>query len=115
MLPEVSHSIGTYIIPVGALAAGKGSALTMVGLALILGGAAFKLGAFPFHAWIPDVYQGAPTPVTAFLAVASKAAGFAVLLTLVLNVFDGLAHVKPHLFAASKDRVSTQLYHCHFH
>src|SRR5690606_23980750 len=41
------------------------------------------IGAVPFQIWIPDVYQGAPTPVTAFLAVSSKAAGFAVLITLV--------------------------------
>jgi NADH-quinone oxidoreductase subunit N len=48
----------------------------------VLAGVAFKIGAFPFQIWIPDVYQGAPTPVTAFLAVGSKAAGFAVLLAL---------------------------------
>lgn len=46
--------------------------------ALILVAMAFKVGAVPFHNWIPDVYQGAPTPVTAFLSVASKAAGFIV-------------------------------------
>jgi NADH-quinone oxidoreductase subunit N len=56
-------------------AAGAVSPLTLAGVALILGGVAFKLGAFPFHAWIPDVYQGAPTPTTAFLGTASKAAG----------------------------------------
>ncbi|MCX8488475.1 MAG: proton-conducting transporter membrane subunit, partial [Opitutales bacterium] len=43
------------------------SPLTLTGIALILGGVAFKLGAFPFHTWIPDVYHGAPTPTTAFL------------------------------------------------
>jgi len=48
----------------------------------VLAGVAFKIGAFPFQIWVPDVYQGAPTPVTAFLAVASKGAGFAVLLAL---------------------------------
>ncbi|GBL27625.1 NADH-quinone oxidoreductase subunit N 1 [Verrucomicrobiota bacterium] len=74
-----------------ALAAGKGTALTMVGLALILGGAAFKLGAFPFHAWIPDVYQGAPTPTTALLGTASKAAGAFTLLLLVTGPFAPLA------------------------
>ncbi len=58
-----------------------------VGIVLVLAGVAFKIGAFPFQIWIPDVYQGAPTPVTAFLAVASKAAGFAVLLGLVRFVF----------------------------
>jgi NADH-quinone oxidoreductase subunit N len=56
--------------------------LASLGIVLVLAGVAFKIGAFPFQIWIPDVYQGAPTPVTAFLAVASKAAGFAVLLAL---------------------------------
>ncbi|HVU15555.1 MAG TPA: NADH-quinone oxidoreductase subunit N [Candidatus Didemnitutus sp.] len=64
--------------------------LALVGVLLILSGVAFKIGAFPFQVWIPDVYQGAPTPVTAFLAVSSKAAGFAVLLILVQNVFAPL-------------------------
>jgi NADH-quinone oxidoreductase subunit N len=54
---------------------------------MVLAGVAFKVGAFPFQFWIPDVYQGAPTPVTAFLAVGSKAAGFAVMLTLTQVVF----------------------------
>jgi len=67
--------------------------LATAGALLVLGGVAFKIGAFPFQVWIPDVYQGAPTPVTAFLAVSSKAAGFAVLLTLVLNVFAPLSEV----------------------
>ncbi len=69
------------------------SLLGLVGAVLVLSGVAFKIGSFPFQIWIPDVYQGAPTPVTAFLAVGSKAAGFAVLLVLVNNVFGGLAHV----------------------
>ncbi len=50
--------------------------------ALILAAMAFKVGAAPFHMWIPDVYQGAPTPITAFLSVGSKAAGFIVLVRL---------------------------------
>jgi NADH-quinone oxidoreductase subunit N len=56
--------------------------LASVGIVLVLSGVAFKIGAFPFQIWVPDVYQGAPTPVTAFLAVSSKAAGFAALLVL---------------------------------
>ncbi len=51
----------------------------LFGSALLLAGLGFKVGAAPFHIWIPDVYQGAPTPVTAFLSVGSKAAGFVVL------------------------------------
>lgn len=61
--------------------------LVKIGIALIVSGLAFKIGAFPFQIWIPDVYQGAPTPVTAFLAVSSKAAGILVLLNLVNGPF----------------------------
>lgn len=56
--------------------------LASVGIVLVLSGVAFKIAAFPFQIWVPDVYQGAPTPVTAFLAVASKGAGFIVLLVI---------------------------------
>jgi NADH-quinone oxidoreductase subunit N len=61
--------------------------LASVGIVLVLAGVAFKIGAFPFQFWIPDVYQGAPTPVTAFLAVGSKAVGFAILIVLSQYVF----------------------------
>lgn len=67
--------------------------LGTVGALLVLSGVAFKIGAVPFQIWIPDVYQGAPTPVTALLAVASKGAGFAVLLLLVRGVFLPLQEV----------------------
>ena len=74
-----------------ALEAGKFTALTLVGVALILSGVMFKLGVFPFHAWIPDVYQGAPTPTTALLSTASKAAGAFSLFVLVTTPFHALA------------------------
>lgn len=64
--------------------------LALIGVVLVLCGVAFKIGAFPFQIWIPDVYQGAPTPVTAFLAIGSKAAGFGILLRLVIDVFPPL-------------------------
>lgn len=54
---------------------------------LVLVGFAFKISAAPFHFWSPDVYEGAPTPITAFISTASKAAGFAVLLRFMLAVF----------------------------
>lgn len=54
----------------------------LFGIALILVALSFKIAAFPFQFWVPDVYQGAPTPVTAYLSVASKAAGFVVLIRL---------------------------------
>ncbi len=74
------------------LAANPDNLLASVGVLFVLSGVAFKVGAVPFQIWIPDVYQGAPTPVTAFLAVASKAAGFAVLLSLV-QVFGPYQHL----------------------
>ena len=64
---------------------GNESAL-LFGIVLVLVGLGFKVAAAPFQLWVPDVYQGAPTPVTAFLSVGSKAAGFVVLVR-VLDVF----------------------------
>ncbi len=55
-----------------------GDPLVLVGIALAATGLAFKISIAPFHQWTPDVYEGAPTPVTAFMAVATKAAAFAV-------------------------------------
>jgi NADH-quinone oxidoreductase subunit N len=52
----------------------------LAGISLLLVGFGFKVAAVPFHSWVPDVYQGAPTPVTAFFSVGPKAAGFAALL-----------------------------------
>jgi NADH-quinone oxidoreductase subunit N len=57
-------------------------------LMLVLTGLAFKITVVPMHFWAPDVYEGAPTPVTAFLSTTSKAAGFAVLMRLFVNVFN---------------------------
>jgi NADH-quinone oxidoreductase subunit N len=56
--------------------------LTLTGIGLVVAGLAFKASVAPFHQWTPDVYQGAPTPITAFMAVATKAAAFGVLLRL---------------------------------
>ena len=64
--------------------------LLILGLVLILSGLGFKIACVPFQFWAPDVYEGAPTPVTAFLSVGSKAAGFMILLRLLLEVFGGL-------------------------
>ncbi len=63
-------------------------------MAFLLIGAFFKVGAAPMHMWIPDVYQGAPTPTSTFLAVASKTAGFVVLCALVMpfSAFAGINH-----------------------
>jgi NADH-quinone oxidoreductase subunit N len=70
----------------------RGNALTsgllLAGLALLLVGLGFKVAAVPFHMWTPDVYQGSPTPATAFMAAAAKAAGFAALLRIFVSTFD---------------------------
>jgi NADH-quinone oxidoreductase subunit N len=59
-----------------------GSRLFLMGLLLVVAGLGFKIAAVPFQVWAPDVYQGAPTPTTAFLAIGSKAAGIVLLLRL---------------------------------
>jgi NADH-quinone oxidoreductase subunit N len=59
----------------------------IAGLMLLLVGLGFKIAAVPFHMWTPDVYQGSPTPVTAFMSSATKAAGFAALLRVLLTAF----------------------------
>jgi len=63
--------------------------MTLFAMVLIFAAVGFKIAAVPFHMWVPDVYQGAPTPVTALLSVGSKAAGFIVLIRLFLGVFGG--------------------------
>ncbi|CAM5663081.1 NADH:ubiquinone oxidoreductase subunit N [Kitasatospora aureofaciens] len=65
-------------------------ALLLIGAALVLMGLLFKVGAVPFHMWTPDVYQGAPTPVTGFMAAATKVAAFGALLRLLYVVLPGL-------------------------
>src|SRR5438067_6518045 len=62
--------------------------LLLAGFALLLVGLGFKVAAVPFHMWTPDVYQGSPTPATAFMAAAAKAAGFAALLRIFVSTFD---------------------------
>ncbi len=62
--------------------------IMMAGVALILIGFSFKVALVPFHAWTPDAYQGAPAPVTGFMAAAVKAASFAAIIKLVLIVFN---------------------------
>ncbi len=71
-------------------AAGGNDALLYLGLALLGVGLMFKIGAVPFHSWIPDVYHGAPTPVTALMAAATKVAAFGALLRVFLVAFPAL-------------------------
>lgn len=81
-------SLGTSTVSeIGVLLAGMAriEPVLALGLVLLLTGFAFKITAVPFHYWVPDVYQGAPTPVTAFLSVGSKFAGFALALRIVIT------------------------------
>lgn len=74
------------------LRAGSATGLESLGLAIalvfIIAGIAFKISAVPFHQWTPDVYEGSPTPVVAFLSVGSKAAGFAIAIRLLVTAFS---------------------------
>jgi NADH-quinone oxidoreductase subunit N len=78
-LADISHYVATH----GA------TALLTVAVFLSLIGFAFKVSAVPFHFWAPDTYEGAPTPVTAFLSVASKAGGFVALINIIYFGFYG--------------------------
>ncbi len=66
------------------------SLLLSAGLALLLVGFGFKIAAFPFHVWTPDVYQGAPSPVSGFMAAAVKTAAFAALLRVLVTLYEPL-------------------------
>lgn len=77
------------VLAAGSL--GTSALLLTIGAALILVGFGFKVAAVPFHMWTPDVYQGAPTPVTAFMSVGAKAAGFAALLRIFVLAFPSLS------------------------
>ena len=68
-----------------------GGNLLLAAVAMMAVGLLFKVGAVPFHSWTPDVYQGAPTPVTAFMAAATKAAAMVALMRVLFVSFDGAA------------------------
>lgn len=98
MLFGMSYLYGTTgttkLTEIGAeLTNGSLNGLEVVGIAFVLVGFAFKVSAVPFHSWAPDTYEGAPLPVTAFLSVASKAAGFVALVTLVYLAFPNASDV----------------------
>jgi NADH-quinone oxidoreductase subunit N len=85
-------------ISVELQASDEGKTLAALGILLIIIGFAFKVSAVPFHQWAPDTYEGAPTPVTAFLSVASKAAGFVALMQLVFIGFFPQSNVWTPIF-----------------
>jgi NADH-quinone oxidoreductase subunit N len=82
---------GDAIASVSSVEPGSMSWVVLSAVVLLLVGFGFKVSAVPFHQWAPDVYEGAPTPFTAFLSVGSKAAGFAVLLRVFLTALPGLS------------------------
>jgi len=82
-LAGIARSVGTGVQ--------NGNVLILIADVLILAGFGFKISAVPFHMWAPDIYEGSPTPATAFFSVASKAAGFAALIRVFMS--GGLAQV----------------------
>ena len=94
----------TNLARVAAALAQSGSRAgpALFGMVLVLVALGFKIAAVPFQIWVPDVYQGAPTPVTAFLSVGSKAAGFVVL----LRVLAAVLHAAADAASAGGDRAA---------
>jgi NADH-quinone oxidoreductase subunit N len=74
------------------LAAGAGGIGLIFGIVFLFAGFCFKVSAVPFHMWTPDVYEGAPTPVTAFFAAAPKVAGIAIFVRATMVAFPGITH-----------------------
>jgi len=90
LLYGFSGTTNMYLIAEGVSAGHLSLAAVIGSLMLVLIGFGFKVSAVPLHFWAPDVYEGAPTPVTGFLSTASKAAGFAVLVRFLLVVFPAV-------------------------
>lgn len=86
-LTDISEYLGQELTAIRALA-----------VVFVVFGFAFKISAVPFHSWAPDAYQGAPTPVTAFLSVASKAAGFVAVVIVVFVGFPGSKEIWQPVF-----------------
>jgi NADH-quinone oxidoreductase subunit N len=89
LLTDISASLGSGTTPIVTL-----------GIVFCVVGFAFKVSAVPFHTWAPDTYEGAPTPITAFLSVSSKTGGFVAILTLIFVGFFGQHNVwEPMMWA----------------
>ncbi|HHK73961.1 MAG TPA: NADH-quinone oxidoreductase subunit NuoN [Rhizobiales bacterium] len=83
----------TLFVDIAAVLGKDGSSLGLLfGLAFLLAGISFKISAVPFHMWTPDVYEGAPTPVTAFFAAAPKIAAMALLIRVLYTAFPAISH-----------------------
>ncbi|EFE76811.1 NADH-quinone oxidoreductase subunit NuoN [Streptomyces sp. SID5466] len=101
---EIANVVDGSVLEIDpALADTMGNdALLLIGGAMILTGLLFKVGAVPFHMWTPDVYQGAPTPVTGFMAAATKVAAFGALLRLLYVALPGLTwDLRPVMWAVA--------------
>ena len=88
---QIAHQVGALGL--------SGDALLVLGLAMIIAGLGFKSSSAPFHMWTPDVYEGAPTTVTAFMSAATKVAAFALAFRLLRTAFPQEAHLWTWAFA----------------
>ncbi|MCL6447228.1 MAG: NADH-quinone oxidoreductase subunit N [Armatimonadetes bacterium] len=79
LIPEVAQAVARHPSPA-----------LILGMVMLVAGLGFKISAVPFHMWAPDIYEGAPTPITAFLAAGSKAASFAILLRIFVAALPGV-------------------------
>lgn len=84
---------------VATAADGPGAVMVYAAMGLLIAGFGFKVAAVPFHMWVPDVYQGAPTPITGYMATGVKAAGFAVLLRIFPGALASLSASWTEVFA----------------
>ena len=82
-------NIGEMVSAISNTPAGDNDVIVLAGIALLLVGLGFKVAAAPFHVWTPDVYQGAPSPVTAFMASAGKAAAFGAVIRVLVSGLPG--------------------------
>jgi NADH-quinone oxidoreductase subunit N len=99
-IPAILQSVNATLFGGAAANAGAAQLLLLLGSGLLLVGLGFKVAAAPFHMWTPDVYEGAPTPITAIMSITAKAGGFAAL----LRIFGtGLATLAPAASASSTD------------
>ncbi len=107
LLYGFSGETNLYRLALAFQAGGLSPWALLAGSVLVLVGFGFKVAAVPFHFWTPDVYEGAPTPITAFISTASKAAGFAVLLRVMLAVFPAIQPYWTGILAATATATMT--------
>ena len=102
LLYGYSDSTNLSAIRTASTTSGRPDVLLYAGFALLLVGLLFKAGVAPFHSWTPDVYQGSPTPVTAFMAACTKAAAFGAILRMLYVAFEPVKwDIRPILWAVA--------------